>query len=130
MTGPMGEGLPAADGVGDINGGLGALLGARRPPPPAAADPAGGWRAKAAAEKARAAAAASLFKGRSAASLPPGPLSAPRWDTAFQVSRPDEGTTGGLAFVQTTFPHITPGLFIKDGFLPLSVIGIVEDHIV
>ena len=87
--------------------GLGALLGARRPPPPRAAGPAssagvaGGWRAQAAAQKARAAAAAALFEGRSAASLPPGPLSAPRWETAFQVGRPAEGTTGGLAFIAT-----------------------------
>ena len=96
---PASGAVRAAKGA---SGELGALLGARRPPPPAA-DPAraGGWRAKAAAEKARVVAAASLFKGRSAASLPPGPLSAPRWDTAFQVSRPDEGTTGGLAFVAT-----------------------------
>ena len=61
----------------------------------------GGWQAKAAAQKARAAAAAALFEGRSAASLPPGPLSAPRWETAFQVGRPAEGTTGGLAFIAT-----------------------------
>ena len=82
-------------------GGLGALLGARRPPPPRAAGVAGDWRAQAAAQKARAAAAAALFEGRSAASLPPGPLSAPRWETAFQVGRPAEGTTGGLAFIAT-----------------------------
>ena len=81
--------------------GLGALLGARRPPPPRAAGVAGDWRAQAAAQKARAAAAAALFEGRSAASLPPGPLAAPRWETAFQVGRPAEGTTGGLAFIAT-----------------------------
>jgi hypothetical protein len=69
--------------------------------PASSAGVAGGWRAKAAAQKARAAAAAALFEGRSAASLPPGPLSAPRWETAFQVGRPAEGTTGGLAFIAT-----------------------------
>jgi hypothetical protein len=98
---------PPAPGAAGAPGGLGALLGARRPPPPRAAGPAssaggaGGWRAQAAAQKARAAAAAALFEGRSAASLPPGPLSAPRWETAFQVGRPAEGTTGGLAFIAT-----------------------------
>ena len=92
---------PPAPSAG-TGGGLGALLGARRPPPPrASAGVAGGWRAQAAAQKARAAAAAALFEGRSAASLPPGPLSAPRWETAFQVGRPAEGTTGGLAFIAT-----------------------------
>jgi hypothetical protein len=85
----------------------GALLlsKSRRPLPPPPTGPSsvvmGGWQAKAAAQKARAAAAAALFEGRSAASLPPGPLSAPRWETAFQVGRPAEGTTGGLAFIAT-----------------------------
>jgi hypothetical protein len=102
----------SGDSVRSISAGLGGLFGAARgprgglprgprPPPSSAEADGGGWRAKAASDKARAKAAAALFANRSVASLPPGPLSAPMWETAFQVESPDEGTTGGLSFVAT-----------------------------
>ncbi|GMH77001.1 hypothetical protein TL16_g07260, partial [Triparma laevis f. inornata] len=91
-------------GVKSIGGGLEGLLAARglprglpRPAPPPASD----WRAKAAKEKARADVAKKLFENKGVASLPPGDLENPRWETAFQVESPDEGSTGGLAFVAT-----------------------------
>ena len=109
--------------------GLGALLGARGPPrfrSPAttpvnsstSAGVARGWRAKAAAQKARASEAVSLFGGRSVASLPPGPLSAPHWETAFQVESPDEGVTGGLAFIAT----------LAGAFVVKSVADVAEEY--
>jgi hypothetical protein len=60
-----------------------------------------GWKVKAARGKARAKAAVSLFEGHEAASLPSGLLSAPRWETAFQIDYPSAGTTGGLSFIAT-----------------------------
>ena len=104
--------------VKNVGMGLGLKFGGRKPPsylvndaynkatdegqqPNASTGVERTWQAKAAFEKTRREAASSLFENRSAASLPPGPLSTPRWETAFQVERPDEGSTGGLAFIAT-----------------------------
>jgi hypothetical protein len=90
----------------NVPGSLGSALGARAakmkaPEGAPSIFSGGGWRERAAAEKARADNARALFQNKSPASLPPGDIDCPRWNTAFQIDSPDEGTTGGLVFIAT-----------------------------
>jgi len=102
-----------------LEGVLGARFaaGSRPPQPPQeqVTKKEAAWKAKARAERDRAAAAKALFRNRPVMSLPPGKkLDAPRWETAFQVDSPAEGSTGGLFFVAT----YAGGFAIKSGMNP------------